>query len=206
MTDKPTDAVTGDAYRDYLATAVIRLAPRARALIIIGLIIVLLGVALVIVITQSRVVSLVAPGLLMSLAGLLELGVGHHARGDDARTTPWARAAVLNIVAGLTVVASPFLPIPWLLGLAGIYLVVAGIIRLRSDFALPLARRSAVMPLSAIATTLIGVLIVTRWPGSNLVLLGILLGAEMIVRGWAWVGFGVTLRRALERSSSLSNR
>lgn len=94
----------------------------------------------------------------------------------------------------------------WLLGLAGIYLVVAGIIRLRSDFALPLARRSAVMPLSAIATTLIGVLIVTRWPGSNLVLLGILLGAEMIVRGWAWVGFGVTLRRALERSSSLSNR
>lgn len=205
MTDKPTDDPARDAFRASLAAAVARLAPRARALIIVGLVIVLLGGALVIVVTQSRVVSLIAPGLLMTLAGLLELGIGHHARDDGARSTPWAQAAVLYSVAGLTVVATPFLSIPWLSGLTGIYLVVAGIIRLRGDFALPLARRSAVMPLSAGVTTLIGLLILTRWPGSNLVLFGALLGVEMIVRGWAWVGFGVTLRRALARSGSSAN-
>jgi len=199
VSDKSAEAAERDAFRAYLATAVARLAPRSRALVIAGIIIVVLGVALVAIVTQSRVVSLIPAGILMALAGLFELGIGHNARGDDARTTPWARAAVLNIFAGLFVIAAPFLSLAWLSGLAGMCVLAAGVVRLRCDFALPLAHRSAIMPISAAVTALIGVLIVTRWPGENLVLIGLLFGVEMIVRGWAWVGFGVTLRRALNR-------
>ncbi|HEV2573299.1 MAG TPA: hypothetical protein VGU72_16315 [Beijerinckiaceae bacterium] len=199
MSDKSADAAERDAFRAYLVTAVARLVPRARALIITGVIIVLLGGALVAIVTQSRVVSLIPAGILMTLASFFELGIGHSARGDDARTTPWARAAVLNMFAGLFVIAAPFLSIAWLSGLAGMCILAAGIVRLRCDFALPLVHRSAIMPISAVVTTLIGVLIVTRWPGENLVLIGLLFGVEMIVRGWAWVGFGVTLRHALNR-------
>ncbi|MDH7796857.1 MULTISPECIES: DUF308 domain-containing protein [unclassified Beijerinckia] len=203
MTDKSTtDAAERDAFRAYLLTAVARLAPRARALTVIGFILVLLGVAVVAIITQSRVVSLIPVGLLMVVGGVFELGIGHNARGDDARTTPWARAAALNVAAGIFVIAAPYLSIAWLSGLAGICILAAGIVRLRCDFALSLAHRSAVMPLSAAITALIGVLIVTRWPGENLVLLGVMLGVELIMRGWAWVGFGVTLRRALSRAGS----
>jgi len=186
-------------FRAYLATAVMRLAPRSRQLMIVGVITIVLGMVVIAIVTQSRVLSLIPAGILMAIAAVLELGIGHNARGDDTRTTPWARAGLLHAAAAGFAVLSPFLPLPIFSGFIGLMMLAAGIVHLRTDFALPISRQSAIMPMASIVTTLIGLLILTQWPGDNRQVLGVLIGIDLIVRGWGWIGFGVTLRKAMNR-------
>ncbi|MDF2118067.1 hypothetical protein PY365_21060 [Roseiarcaceae bacterium H3SJ34-1] len=187
-------------FRAYLATAVMRLAPRSRQLMVIGLITIVLGMAVIGIVTQSRVLSLIPAGVLMAIAAVLELGIGHNARGDDTRTTPWARAGLLHVAAAVAAIASSFLPFQLFSGFIGLMILAAGIVHLRTDFALPVNGKTAIMPMASIVTTLIGLLILTQWPAGDLQVLGVLIGVDLIVRGWAWVGFGVTLRKAMNRS------
>jgi uncharacterized membrane protein HdeD (DUF308 family) len=129
----------------------------------------------------------------------MELGIGHNARGDDARQTPWARAGLLHIAAALSAAASSFLPFQLFSGFIGLMILAAGIVHLRTDFALPINGKSAVMPMASIVTTLIGLLILTQWPAGNLQVLGVLIGVDLIVRGWSWIGFGFALRKGMNR-------
>jgi uncharacterized membrane protein HdeD (DUF308 family) len=84
-------------------------------------------------------------------------------------------------------------------GFIGLMVLAAGIVHLRTDFALPVNGKSAIMPMASIVTTLIGLLILTQWPAGDLQVLGVLIGIDLIVRGWSWVGFGVSLRKAMNR-------
>jgi uncharacterized membrane protein HdeD (DUF308 family) len=186
-------------FRAYLATAVMRLAPRSRQLMVIGLITIVLGMAVIGIVTQSRVLSLIPVGILMAIAAVLELGIGYNARGDDTRTTPWARAGLLHVAAAISAAASSFAPFQLFSGFIGLMIMAAGIVHLRTDFALPVNGKSAIMPMASIVTTLIGLLILTQWPAGDLQLLGVLIGVDMIVRGWSWIGFGVTLYKAMNR-------
>ena len=199
MSEPQASADARAEYRAFLAAAVTRLAPRSRQLMVTGLFTIGLGMAVIGIVTQSRVLSLVPPGILMALAGVLELGIGHHARGEDGRTTPWARAGLLHVAAAIAAMASSLLATQLLAGVIGLMILAAGIVHLRADFALPVSRQSAVMPMASIVTSLIGLLILTQWAGQDRLVLGVLIGIDMIVRGWAWIGFGVTLRKAINR-------
>ena len=47
--------------------------------------------------------------------------------------------------------------------------------------------------------TLLGVYVLATWPISSLWLVGTLVGIELVLRGIAWIGAGVTLRRTRDR-------
>jgi len=48
--------------------------------------------------------------------------------------------------------------------------------------------------LSGIVTALLGLIIVTGWPGNSLFVIGLLLGIELVFSGVNWIFFGLRLR------------
>lgn len=199
--DIPGDARnTGQAGADpgsLIADALARLAPRYRPVIVMGLALIVMGSAGVAIIGMSRTLSLTPVGGLMALGALLELGVAHHARGTDGRSTPWHTAGVLTIFAALGAIAYTLLPSMVFTTFTGAALAFAGWARLRATTLVKLPGKSAIVPISASATILLGVLIVTRWAAGDIAATGYLIALSIIMTGWGYVGLGVTLRRLL---------
>ena len=172
-----------------------RLVPRARQLLIIGVTLIVLGTATLTIMATASVVSIVPVGLVLIVGALMEMGVGHHARAPDGPLSPWMKSGLLLGFVGLCTATAPLLPSIAFSTLAGLALMAAGWVRLRATTFTPLRQKSAIVPVSASVSILIGVLLVTRWPGDNMVAAGNLLALELVVTGWGLVGLGLTLSR-----------
>ncbi len=172
-----------------------RLVPRARQLLIIGVTLIVLGTAALTIMATASVVSIVPVGLVIIVGALMEMGVGHHARAPDGPLSPWMKSGLLLGFVGLCAATAPLLPSIMFSTLAGLALMAAGWVRLRATSFTPLRQKSAIVPVSASISILIGVLLVTRWPGDNMVAAGNLLALELVVTGWGLVGLGLTLSR-----------
>jgi uncharacterized membrane protein HdeD (DUF308 family) len=172
-----------------------RLVPRARQLLIVGVTLIVLGTAALTIMATARVVSIVPVGLVLIVGALMEMGVGHHARAPDGPLSPWMKSGLLLGFVGLCTATAPLLPSIVFSTLAGLALMAAGWVRLRATTFTPLRQKSAIVPVSASVTILIGVLLVTRWAGDNMGAAGNLLALELVVTGWGLVGLGLTLSR-----------
>lgn len=172
-----------------------RLVPRARQLIITGITLIVLGTAAITVLAVSRNLSLVPVGLIVMFGALFEMGVGHHARAQEGPITPWLKSGMILGFVGLCTATSPLMPSIMFTILTGLALMAAGWVRLRATSFTPLKQKSAIIPVSASLTILIGVLLITRWPGDNITATGNLLALELIATGWGLVGLGMTLNR-----------
>jgi len=173
-----------------------RLVPRSRQLVITGVTLIVLGSAAVTILAVSSIVSLVPIGLILLVGAILEIGVGHHARGgEDGPVTPWLKSGMLLGFVALCALTAPLMPSLLFTSMTGVALMAAGWVRLRATSFTPLRRKSAIVPVSASLSILIGVLLVTRWPGENLTATGNLLAIELVATGWGLVGLGLTLGR-----------
>ncbi len=192
------------ARKALLRVAVGRLEPRLRALFVLGFLLVAFGSLALASVTMSRLNSLVPVGLFMLVAGFLESGVGHVARLAGPRTAsateipadppnPILTAGILHMLAGIIVAFGSFLPADVHAMLAGIVLMAAGVTWLRMGFAMPRRYQSAIIPLSGGVTAVLGILLMVGWGGRDPAAVGLLLSIELLVRGWAWVGFAARL-------------
>ncbi len=172
-----------------------RLVPRSRQLMITGGALIVLGSAAITVLAVSSTLSLVPIGLIIMFGSLFEIGVGHHARAEDGPITPWLKSGMLLGFVGLCTVTAPLMPSIIFTILTGITLMAAGWVRLRATSFTPIKQKSAIIPVSASLTILIGVLLITRWSGDNITATGNLLALELIATGWGLVGLGMTLNR-----------
>jgi len=184
--------------REILNAAMQRLAPRARVLPVTGALLILLGSAALAISLFSHSAPLIAIGILMFLGGLLESGVGHHASGDGP-ATPWQISGGAHIAAALLIFAAFILPSMLFSTFLGAAILLAGLTWLRMAFALPDALQAPILPICGGFTSLIGLLIISRWAGDDYRMLALMLACEMLIRGWAWVGFGFVFMKKLDR-------
>lgn len=181
--------------------AVHRLLPRLRVLYVAGGVLVMMGSLALAATLLARTTSLVPIGIFMLVGGLFEMGIGHVARGegDDAPVTPWIMSGACHMFAGCVAMVAPFLPSMVVTTLTGALLIFAGLTWMRAGFALPERFQASVVPLCGGITACAGLLVLSRWTGGNQNLLAILLGCEMLVRGWSWFGFALGLSNGLKR-------
>ena len=172
-----------------------RLVPRSRQLVISGVTLIVLGTAAITILAISNVVSLVPIGLILLFGAFFEIGIGHHARAENGPVWPWLKSGMLLGFVGLCTVTAPLIPSILFTILTGTALMAAGWMRLRATSFTPLQKKSAVVPVTASLSVLIGVLLITRWSGDNITATGNLLALELIATGWGLVGLGQTLNR-----------
>ena len=161
----------------------------------LGVLAAISGVFALILIVTATIVSVVVIGLLMVATGAVEIGLGFKARGWG-RALYWEVTGLIYLLAGILAIVDP-VPASVIITLfLGAGLLAAGIVRVVTAFSAHDRQVRAPLVLAGAVTALLGLIIVVGWPGNSMLILGTLLGVDLLFTGIGWVAFGLRLRPA----------
>ena len=172
----PTDQLRAN-WGWFLAIGVLALAAGVAALAIEGL---------------ATLVSVVTIGVMVGIVGIVEIVLGFRARGWG-QALYWEVSGLFYLAVGVFAWAEPVQASVVLTLLLGAGLLAAGVVRLVSGFGHHDRMRGPLI-LSGLVTGLFGLVIVVGWPANGLLVIGLLLGIELVVTGVNWIVFALRLR------------
>ncbi|MCI0468127.1 MAG: DUF308 domain-containing protein [Beijerinckiaceae bacterium] len=179
--------------RQDLHRAIEILKPRWRSIAALGALIAGLGAAALILVTSATIASVYTIAIFMILAGGVEIAAGLSAK-TWSRFFLWAAAGLAYIVAGSFALAQPLAAATVFTLLLGASMIATGVIRIFFGAQIDAPLRGPLL-LAGALTLLVGVLIVAGWPEDSFLILGVLLGLDLLFWGVAWIGLGLRLRR-----------
>ena len=175
-----------------LGTAMERLRHRWGWFLALGVLSIVFGILALASVFLATLTTVYIIAIFIIVAGATEITVGVGAR-TWGRSSLLVLAGLFYIVAGAFALAQPG-PAAVILTLAlGITLLVAGVVRIVVGTHMAGHARTMVI-LGGSFTALVGVLIVLGWPSNSIVILGALLGVDLLFTGVMWFGFGLRLR------------
>jgi len=152
------------------------------------------GVVALMSLVVATAVTVLWVGLMMILAGIIEIvhGLRHRGLGKAAL---WVVAGVFYVIGGVFAVINPLLASVVLTLLLGVALVAAGIARFLVGHRLKGDEHSGWIMISGLVTFLFGLVILVHWPFSSLYALGIILGVDLIQAGAGWISLAMFLKK-----------
>jgi uncharacterized membrane protein HdeD (DUF308 family) len=178
-----------------LGAAIERLRSKWGAIAAFGALLMLLGAASLIFTYRSTLALVTLNGVLFLVAGAAEIGVGMHAK-EWGRFFLWVLGGVFYIVVGLMCIMNPIFAAGILTLLLGAGLIAAGVVRAVLAYELPSSPQRPMLFFTALATFLLGLVIIIHWPLSSVYALGTLLGVDLLFHGAGWLTFGIGLRKS----------
>src|SRR5215472_417224 len=163
-------------------------------IVALGVIYVIAGFVALGSIMMATVASVLIVGVMMIVAGVAEVISAFQIK-SWGKFLLWAVLGVLYIVAGFMTWDNPLFAAVVLTLLLGASLVASGIMRLVLAFSMKRETPWIWVALSAVITSLLGLLILARWPINSVYILGLFLGIDLIFAGASWIGMGFGLRR-----------
>ncbi len=159
----------------------------------LGIAFVILGfVALAHLVASSYATALYV-GALILVGGVVQ--VVHAFRVKDwSHFAFWLICGLLYVVSGALIIAQPLLAAGIIVLVLGISFILNGIVRIAAGLGSRGHEGWGWIVFSGATTLLLGVIIVAGWPVNGLVILGLLLGIDLVVNGVATVFFGLALR------------
>ncbi len=170
-----------------------RLHDHWKGLVAFGVLSAVLGVLALILTVSATLASVLFIGFFMILAGVTELALGFHMR-SWRRILVWEAAGVLYVVAGFFAVLEPEIASVVITLMLGAGLVATGLLRIVFGMQLGLPENRSTLLLSGAVTCLLGLVIVLGWPANSALVLGTLLGIDLLFNGMAWIVFGLRAR------------
>ena len=159
----------------------------------LGVLTALAGFFALVYVGVATVATVIYIAAAMIVSGLFEIIVGFQAK-------TWGRLAwmiavgVLYVAAGISMVQNPLLASSVMTLMLGAMFAVSGVARLFMAFDVPAGNVRTMMIVSGLVTLALGVMVLVMWPGSSLVLLGSLLGVDLLTTGMGWLSFGLALK------------
>ncbi|MGI4764637.1 MAG: DUF308 domain-containing protein [Janthinobacterium lividum] len=150
------------------------------------------GIAALAIEGLATLVSVVTIGVMVGVVGIVEIVLGFRARGWG-QALYWEISGLFYLAVGVFAWAEPVQASVVLTLLLGAGLLAAGVVRLVSGFGHHDRMRGPLI-LSGLVTGLFGLVIVVGWPANGLLVIGLLLGIELIVTGVNWIVFALRLR------------
>jgi uncharacterized membrane protein HdeD (DUF308 family) len=169
-----------------------RLRHRWGWFVALGLFAVVFGLAALILVFSATIAAVYAVAIFMIIAGGSEIVVGLGSK-TWGRAFLWMIAGLFYIVAGAFALAQPGHAAVILTLMLGIALVATGITRIYIGSHLHTHARTMVI-VGGVVTLLVGLLVIMGWPNNSIVILGTLLGVDLLFTGVTWIGFGLRLR------------
>lgn len=179
--------------RRQLKTAVKSLRPRWGWIVALGALIAALGVAALILVVSATIASVYTIAIFMILAGAAEIATGLSAK-TWGRFLLWIFAGLAYIVVAAFALAQPLVAAAFFTLVLGAGMIATGAVRISLGVHLGAPLRAPVLFAGGL-TALVGILIVAGWPENSFIILGVLLGIDLLFWGVAWIGFGLRLRR-----------
>jgi uncharacterized membrane protein HdeD (DUF308 family) len=175
-----------------LGTAMEHLRHRWGWFVALGVLAVLLGVVALGLVIHATITTVYIIAIFMIVAGGSEITMGLGAR-TWGRSVLYVAAGLFYIVAAAFALAQPINAAIVFTLLLGSAMLAAGLIRIYIGTHMHSHARTMVIVGGAV-TSLVGLFIILGWPTNSIVILGTLLGVDLLVTGFMWVGFGLRLR------------
>ena len=163
-------------------------------IVALGIVYLLAGLIALGTVVMATVASVLIVGVMMIVAGVAEVFSAFQFK-SWGKFLLWVLLGALYIVAGFVTFENPLLAAALLTLILGATLVVSGIMRIILAFSMKRETPWIWVVLSGVITLLLGLLILAHWPVSNLYILGVFLGIDLIMAGLGWIGLGFGLRR-----------
>ncbi|MGL4552404.1 MAG: HdeD family acid-resistance protein [Gemmataceae bacterium] len=161
-------------------------------LLVLGLISVFVGLVAVGSTFVASLASVVVLGVLLLVAGVTELIHAIAVRNLKAFAIHLLSAA-LYLVAGLFIIEHPLQTMEVLTLFIAASLLVGGLLRVVFSFAVRFHSWSWVA-LHGVVDLVLGGMILAKWPESSLWVIGLFVGIDMLMNGWAWVILALTVK------------
>jgi uncharacterized membrane protein HdeD (DUF308 family) len=164
-------------------------------LMLFGFVVLAVGIFFVASPHETLETFTVIAGILLLIDGVLAIVASIFGRGEGRGLL--AMVGVLSGIAGLVLIRKPFETLTVFVVIFGIWLVVAGVVRLVSAFGEREGRGAniAIGLVDAIAG-----IVILSWPGIGLSTLAIIIGIALIFRGLLFIAAGWELRRLLREA------
>jgi uncharacterized membrane protein HdeD (DUF308 family) len=157
-----------------------------------GIAVAVMGVAALILVTSATIASVYTIAIFMILAGGGEIATGLSAK-TWGRFFLWIAGGLAYIVAASFALAQPLMAAAFFTLLLGIAMIATGLVRTYFAAHLEAPLRSPVL-FAGLLTLSVGVIIIAGWPADSFLILGVLLGLDLLFWGAAWIGLGLLLR------------
>lgn len=157
----------------------------------VGLLVALLGIVALVLVVSATIASVVMIGILMIIAGVAEIVMGIKSHRLSSFFL-WIFGGGAYIAVGAFALAQPLIAAALFTLVLGIGMIVIGLIRVYIGSHLCDKTRVSVMVAGA-AAALVGVFILIGWPTNSFVVLGVLLGLDLLVWGISWIVLGLRL-------------
>ena len=166
-----------------------------KAIVGFGVVTALLGAAALVLSVSATLAAVLVIGVFMVLTGVAQLVIGLRTR-SWGRFVAFELAGAVYLIAGLFAVFSPLEASVVLTLLLGAGLIATAVSRLFLAFQMGGSPRRTALLVAAFATGILGLVIVFGWPANSLFILGTLLGIDLLFQGVAWAAFGLKVRHA----------
>ncbi|WP_117190645.1 HdeD family acid-resistance protein [Rhizobium terrae] len=141
----------------------------------------------------ATVASVFYIGMMMLVGGIAYLVHAFQVRGWD-HILYWALSGLLYTVAGLLAFWNPALTAAILTFFMAVALLVAGLFRIWIGFRMRPMRGSGWVVAGGVITALAGLIIAIGWPVNSLWILGLFLGIDLMMQGWALIALALAAR------------
>lgn len=152
---------------------------------VLGLLLVLLGLAVVGSAYTATIFSVVLFGFLLVGAGCVQVAHAIMAREWGGFFIALL-LAILSFVAGVLCIGHPTLAALDLTLLIGTFCFIGGLFKMIASLMMRFYAWKWVF-FNGLVTFILGVLIYTQWPVSGLWLIGTFVGVDMLLVGWSWI-------------------
>src|SRR5262245_33643869 len=166
-----------------------------KRLLVVGVLCLVLGLLALGMNSLHQVVSVLYFGVLILVAGVAELIQAFRASGWKSKLAE-TLIALLYILAGLMIITRPLLASVLLTGTLAVVLLLIGILRCVMAIQHRAMQGWAWALVGGIVTVVLGLLILARWPGNSMRIIGLFLAIELIVQGWSLTFIAVAARTA----------
>ncbi|MEW6438683.1 MAG: DUF308 domain-containing protein [Pseudomonadota bacterium] len=161
----------------------------------LGVLVAAMGVAALVLVVSATIASVYIVALFMIVAGGGEIVLAFGAR-SWARFFLWVVAGIAYIVVAAFALAQPLMAAALFTLLLGIAMFVTGLIRIYVGTQLNKDVRTIVI-LAGIVTSLVGLVVLIGWPANSFVVLGVLLGLDLLFWGGSWITLGLRMKAHL---------
>ena len=159
---------------------------------VISLVLGLIGVGMAVFLT---IASMVFFGVLLLVGGVM--GLVNSLKHKTWKSTPLhTLIAALYVIGGIVVIRNPVLASSFFTLLIAMSILLVGIARIVMAFQHRGWTGWGWMLFSGVLAVFLGVMILSRWPASGMVVIGLFIAIEMIINGWTYIMLALAARAA----------
>jgi uncharacterized membrane protein HdeD (DUF308 family) len=158
-----------------------------------GIALLLLGIAAVVRSVSATVASMLFFGWLLVFASLIEF-VDAFMVGRWAGFFLHLLIAILFAITGVLIIKRPVISAEAATFLMSMFFLIAGLYQLFASLWIHLPGWGW-QALNGVIATVLGVVVLAQWPVSGLWAIGLFVGIDLILYGWAWIALALALHK-----------